>query len=138
MKKKLFLLPVIILGVALLLGASCGETKNENTTSNAEVVVEEGIEVTIDYGDGSQDDFSVDVEGETTVLVVMENLASEQGLEVEIQDESFINKIGDKVGGENDSFWMFYVNSEAAMQGIAEQTVSPGDTVEWKYEGIEM
>lgn len=37
-------------------------------------------------------------------------------------------------GGEGGYSWIFYVNGTESQEGASSVTLSPGDSVEWKYE----
>ena len=45
----------------------------------------------------------------------------------------FVTKI-DGVGGDPDTFWLYYVNGESAMVAADQYETKDGDTVEWRYE----
>ena len=46
----------------------------------------------------------------------------------------FIEAIGDKENGQDNSYWLYYVNGEMPMEAADKYEVAPGDKVEFRFE----
>ncbi len=72
-----------------------------------------------------------------TGLEAMQSLAAAGTLQFTGRDYPglgfFVDSI-DGIANEGGMYWVFYVNAKSATTGIASVGLSPGDTIEWKYE----
>ena len=72
----------------------------------------------------------------TAGKTVLEQLKS-QASNVQTKQSSYgeyVEQIGDKKGGTDGKYWLFYVNGKMADKGAADYITVNGDKVEWKFE----
>lgn len=71
---------------------------------------------------------------------VLQLLLQVDELEVTVEEYSFgslVTAINGIENGTNDNYWIFYVNGEESTVGASEYQVSPGDSIEWRFESYE-
>lgn len=114
-------------------------TTEDNATDDS-VTAAEGmvmVELTTTGTDTAYDQ-SFEVNAESTVLEVMEAAAVDYGFEYTTQTAEGLGEYVDSVGGViasgDTGYWLYYINSEAAFEGIATQIVQDGDVIEWRFE----
>lgn len=102
----------------------------------------DAVHVLVDFGDGSpaggvktwpEIPF---VTGATAFSILKDVVAKEQMPFV--YDPStgagvFIRQIGDKKNGDGGRYWQYWVNAQFGLTAADRRTLSPGDTVEWKF-----
>lgn len=57
--------------------------------------------------------------------------------DVEVLDSTYgeyVNSINGLKSGDQDKYWLFYVNGEMANKGAAEYVTEGGELIEWKFE----
>lgn len=78
------------------------------------------------------------IAGKETVLAAMQTLSSTTNFAFTGKENPsmglFVESINNKKN-ENGNYWFLYVNGISASYGVSTQEVSPGDTIEWKYDG---
>lgn len=133
------LLSGLCLALVLVVGIGCNLTKtNTNQDSinqNQSVEVKQGVQVTINFGD-SQETLTARVTEATTALAVLQQVTQDNGIALETKEYDFgvsIEKIGEKQGGENSSYWLFNYNGTPAQVGVSQQQINPGDSLEFVY-----
>ena len=137
--KKIFL--VSLAAVLFLVGAGCTTTQTQEEVKGAvETAQPQAQQATIKVVADAEEQYTVEFQGETSALALLQKASSENGFEVIVKDSAYgkeISKIGDKTGGDEEKYWMYYVNGEMAMVGAAEYVVQTGDVLEFKFEGFE-
>ena len=147
MKKQFSFLGLAVASL-LLIGAGCSFT--DDATVETEVVnldlpaeVEQGL-LTVELsatGDSVELAETVEIEDGATVLDVMEAAAEDGDFEYTTQTAEGLGEYVDTVGGLAGSgdagFWLYYVNDEAALEGVATLEVEDGDAIEWRYEAAQ-
>src|SRR3989339_554390 len=48
--------------------------------------------------------------------------------------EAYVNGIGDMKGGQDNRYWLYYINTQPGTVAVDKQVVKPGDTIEFKFE----
>lgn len=139
-KKIAFLFSLLLL--VIVVGAGCvTNTKTQNDTgkvegASTEMVSDLDVNLTITADDESTTYSTVAREG-FSVLDVLQLASDENDFELETQESSFgvyINGLAGKTGGDNNKYWMYYVNNESATVGVADYVVEDGDSIEFKFE----
>jgi hypothetical protein len=106
---------------------------NQPETDNPK---KEAVVLIIDDGSGKTDQFELELEKETTVIELLKK--SKVALDyTESNLGVFVNSLkGIQNGQDKNTYWLFYLNGQKAVQGAGEATVKPGDKIEWKYEKV--
>lgn len=81
--------------------------------------------------------YAVYVPQNSSVLDAMQVLASTTSFTFSGRDYTSLGFFVESVNGRaaaNGSVWIFYVNGVKSGKGISSVAITPGDTIEWKYE----
>jgi len=142
--KKLKILGLLIVATFVLLGAGCQwfakpeeEVSEVTTPQVAEEKVEEKATLVIDDGTGSPQTFELEVKEGTTAFDLLKEATDQAGITLDYSESDFgvmIDAMGDKKGGQEDKYWLFYVNGEMAPVAADKQEVKVGDKVEFRFE----
>ena len=97
--------------------------------------------IMIDFGGGEIAVFpDLAVKPELTLLELLERVTSENGLPFETRVFEglgiMVERIGEKVNGEDDHYWIYWVNNVKVPVGADQYEIQPGDIVHWKYGGF--
>lgn len=113
---------------------------------NEQPLTEEGIyqaipekeaTLVIDYGGGEVETIRIDFEPEMTAFDVLEMGAGELGLELKTKTYDmgiFIEAIGKKENGQDNKYWLYYVDGEMPQVAADKKKIKAGDKVEFKFE----
>lgn len=143
MKKLIVLLMVLVLGGCELVGdeqrIQLENSEESGVRDQGEVgmmVEQEQVVVELVVDDDDQvATYSAELSEGETVLGLLQKVASDNGLEVEVEHYDFgdmVESIGDKVNSKEKA-WIYFVNGEAGEVGAGEKELSGGELVEWKY-----
>lgn len=112
-----------------------GEIKvRESQVKGVETEVQERARIVVDFG-GSQASVSGEIVVGGSVLEGLKQVASHQGLEVEVKHFDFgdlVNRIGDFSNSKEKS-WIYFVNGMSGSEAANQKLVKTGDLIEWKY-----
>lgn len=142
--KFLSLTLFLMLAVTVLMGSGClnqEETQESTIDEQAEeeAVAEEMVTVVINYGD-EEKNYEVVFEEGMTAYDALKEAAGEDSLEIKTTEYDFgmsIDAIGDKEGGQDNMYWMYYIDGAAAPVAVDKQEVTAGTKIEFKYEKSE-
>lgn len=140
MKKNIY----IIIGVGIIvITGSCLISSNgfwqagvEKNNSALETIGEEVI-LTVNDGEKEPITFEVDFIEGTTVFDLLKNKTEEAGITLKTKAYdigTIIESIGDKENGQDNKYWLYYVNEEMPMVSVDKMIIKPGDKVEFKFE----
>lgn len=139
--KKLKILGLLIAAVLVLTGAGCQWFAEPEVTKEEIAPIVEEIKqkaaLVIDDGTENPQSFELEIEEETTAFDLLKEACKEVGLELDYSESDFgvmINAIGDKKGGQEDKYWLYYVNGEMPAVAADKQEVKADDKVEFKFE----
>ena len=100
---------------------------------NQEDIIEQEVVLVINYGDENSETFNIELIKGLTAF----DLLKESGLTLETKEYDvglFVEAIGGKKNGEDEKYWMYYVNGEMPMVSADKKELKPGDKVEFKFE----
>lgn len=137
--KKLKILGLLIVAALVLCGAGCQwfAKPEAEKTSLVEEKIEQKATVVLDDGTGKPQSFDLEVKEETTAFDLLKEAIEQAGLKLDYSESDFgvmINSIGDKVGGQDGKYWLYYVNGGMAPVSADKQKIKAGDKVEFKFE----
>jgi len=146
MTKTAFKIIFLIIGLGfivaicwLLLSNGIGQpfSQEKNESPQEENIKNEAVLV-INKGEGDLETFTIELKNSTTTAFnLLENKAEELNfvLKTKMYDFGiFIEAIGDKENGQDEKYWMYYVNDEMPMAAADKEEIGPGDKVEFKFE----
>jgi hypothetical protein len=103
----------------------------------AGVAVERAV-VNIDRLTGTTLSTEVSLNETTNVLEALQEAAKTYGLSLDVETSSsfgaYVNGIGDMKGGQDNRYWLYYINTQPGTVAVDKQVVKPGDTIEFKFE----
>ena len=105
------------------------------TSTTATIAVPPVSNLTITVGSAS---YPLRINSTETVLAAMQTLSSTTNFTFTGKENPSMGLFVESINGKanaNGQYWFLYVNGESASHGVSTQNVSPGDRVEWKYEG---
>jgi hypothetical protein len=95
------------------------------------------VELIIDNGEGSPQIFQTRLEKDMSVFDLLKNQAEVSNIPFKSKNYDsgvFIEKIGDKKNGEEEKYWLYYVNDQMPMVSADKYLLKAGDRVEFKFE----
>lgn len=102
----------------------------------AGVAVEQAI-VTVDRPDSNSISLMVSVGENMTALEMLQKLAAAYNLGLEVktyETGALVNGIGGIMGGQDNNYWIYYVNGQSGQVAVDKQLINPGDKLEFKFE----
>ena len=143
-KSKIFgalLFVAFVIGAGLLLFSA---NSNLDDSIQAEVAESLGQEqeqeqvaltatLIVDSATGTPQVFELPVGENTTAMKLLEK--SRLDFSAKYYDAgAFIESIGEFKGGDNNKYWLYYINGEMPMLAVDQLIATPGDIIEFKYE----
>lgn len=139
--KRIKIFGLFIVAAFILLGAGCGWFAKPEEKVSVPQVIEEKVEqkatLVIDDGTGNPRSFNLEAKEGATVFDLLKEAADQADLKLEYSESDFgvmVNAIGDKKGGQDKKYWLFYVNGKMAPVSADKQGVKPGDKIEFRFE----
>ncbi len=145
MRTRLWLGGVLLIIVGFLLGwgfrpaPAIAPTSQPPPIPSASEERPQTASVMLDFGDGTVRVFKdANIAGAKTVFDVMKRLSeSGNGFAFTYQPPgqygTLIEQIGNKKGGDEGKYWLFWVNNALAEVSADNAPVRPGDVIEWKF-----
>jgi len=100
-------------------------------------VAVEMVEMNINMSDQTVLSMDVEIEAGDTVMDALQETVKLTGLAFDTTQYDFgeiVEQIGDLRGGQDNKYWIYYVNGESATIGADANVLNPGDVVEFKFE----
>lgn len=137
---------IILLSLALLLllfsGCRSLTPKQQSQEENIPPATEEKSEknevsLSIDFGNEQSKTFILEFEEEKTVYDLLEELEKQNKIELGTKEYDLgilIEAIDGIKNGQDNKYWLYYLNEQMAPVGVSEQKVSNGDKIEFRFE----
>ena len=140
--KKIYILTGIAVISLAILGWLISLNKDalfsqQKETGGTEIKTQEEVSLIINDGEASSKTFQAEfVEGMTAFDLLKEKTEeSNIVLKTKTYDIGiFIEAIGDKENGEEEKYWMYYVNDEMPMVSADKKEINAEDKVEFRFE----
>lgn len=148
--KNLKILFIAAVGITIVLGfvltispPKPRDLKTPNVSAPApepaspEPLVEEKVSLVIDFGNEERQELEIDLEQAATVFELLEKGAASLGLELKTKEYDFgtlVEGIGEIENGQDNKYWLYYLNDEMPMVSADSQEISAGDKVEFRFE----
>jgi hypothetical protein len=139
-KKVLAVSLICAATIILLIGAGCTkQTQTQTTVQTPDETQQTKNEVTLVIDDGTNNlqTFTQNYTEKMTAYDLLKKVTDTKSIALSVSSSSFgvmINKIGEKKGGEEEKYWMYYVNSKAPQVAADKYELKAGDKVEFKFE----
>ena len=146
MKKIIFLLSLVLI---IVFSSGCNLWKNADRQNQETEKVSKDAPKTLaenpianatfifDFGDGTTKNFVLQIDGDKTVYDLLTTLAGQNQIKLETQESSLgilIQAIDGFTNGQDNKYWIYYLNGQMANTGVKDQKVSPEDQIEFKFE----
>ena len=98
---------------------------------------EQKLTLIINYEEGLSETFKADFKEGMTAFDLLKEKAAERNLAIKVKTYDigvFIEAIGSSEGGQDNRYWLYYLNGEMPMVSADKQALNPGDKVEFKFE----
>ena len=102
--------------------------ETEKTENTVFLIIDNGEEI---------ESFEYKFKESLTVFDLLRIKTEEFNIELDFQASDmgiFVNAIGNKKGGNNNKYWLYYVNGEIPMVAVDKQELYSNDTVEFKFQ----
>jgi hypothetical protein len=129
-------LGVIIIGGGLLFSNNFWQTNVKKTDDVQEVKGKEVILV-IDSGETDSKILTSEFNEGMTAFDLLKKEAEKLSLTIETKNYDvgiFIQAIGDKKNGQDEKYWLYYVNGQMSNLSADKMIIKAGDKVEFKFE----
>jgi len=138
MKKIIFLLSLTLI---IVLGSGCNfwkntSSQNQETEKAAENPIAQAF-FNFDFGDGAAKSFVLPLDNGETVYDFLKTLADQNQIQLEAQESSLgilIQAINGFTNGQDNKYWIYYINGQMAQEGVSTQKVKVDDKIEFKFE----
>lgn len=94
--------------------------------------------IVVDREAGNTLSMAVDVKKGDTAFDLLTRAAGEYGLELQTKEYAgmgvLVEGIGDLIGGQDNKYWLYYMNGEMPLNSVDSQVVLPGDKIEFRFE----
>jgi hypothetical protein len=81
--------------------------------------------------------YPVTIQKYSTALDVLRKVAGDNNLELDTQESTYgvyVNGLAGKTGGDNNKYWLYYINGESATMSVVDYIINEGDSIEFKFE----
>lgn len=105
-------------------------------TKIPQVGVKQEVVLVIDDGEGEPKTFQGAFGGKMTAFDLLKDKTEELGLSLETKTYEIgilIEAIGDKENGQDEKYWIYYINGEMPMVSADKKEIKPGDKIEFKF-----
>ena len=144
MKKNIFIVAaiiiIIIIGGWLIFSNKESQSVPQNETEisqQSQENLKEKINLIIDSSEGDLKTFEVEFNEGMTAFDLLKQETEKLGLTLKAKSYDmgvFIEAIGNREGGEDGKYWLYYVNGEMPQVAADKQEIKAGDKVEFKFE----
>ena len=109
----------------------------EKEAENTEIVTQEEVSLIIDDGEEGPKTFQAEFRDGMTAFDLLEEKTEESNIVLKTKTYDIgilIEAIGDKENGEEEKYWMYYVNDEMPMVSADKKEINAEDKVEFRFE----
>jgi len=146
-KKNLFIW--IVIGIIVLIGIWLLSSKEveqhdfsnqfipKNEIEIPQEETKEGVVLIINSDEENVKTFEIDFNSGMTAFDLLKNKAEELDLTLETKTFDIgvlIETIGNKKNGDENKYWLYYINDEMPMVAADKKEIKPGDKIEFKFE----
>ena len=140
--KKIYILTGIAVISLAILGWLISLNKDalftpQKEAGNTEIETHEEVSLIINDGTTSSKTFQAEFREGMTAFDLLKEKIEESNIILKTKTYDigiFIEVIGDKQNGEEEKYWMYYVNDEMPMVAADKKEIKTGDKVEFRFE----
>lgn len=131
------ILVVAIFATAINMGIMTG-TNTISNNKNPETTNEINATITIDFGNGTEDTYKIKTTNTTAYDFLIE-AAKIGGYDIKttyygIYDSLLVESISNIENGQDNKYWIYYINGESGSIAADKQIIENNDLIEWKFE----
>ena len=125
-----------------LIGFSSGLVRNSFDQTLPQTINIGEVSLLVNNGELIKSYASVPLPNPPTVLGLLETVGEQERFTTEVDRSSsmgaFVKKIGDKVNGQNQMYWQYYVNGSQPQVAADKFILQGGETVLWTFSASEL
>lgn len=130
--KKIYIL-VLVIAFSLLSACMHQPPSQEQPPVVQETPPVQSVSLIIDEGTDQPLTFEQEFQPDMSVLDLIQH--TDLLLQTKVYDfGTLIEAIGDTANGQDDKYWLYYVNDEMPMVSVDNYKLNPGDKVEFRFE----
>jgi len=141
MKKKILYYVIGLLAAVgvFLLGMSYGSSVLKPIDSQVNKVDQDvqSVNVLIDDGNKITGFTTTDTTQQANALQALQQVTSENNIKLDFDASSpmgaFVKQIGDKINGQGDKYWQYWVNDSQPMVAADKYELGGGETILWTF-----
>ena len=127
---------VIFFGAVFLVGQ--GDTFFNQSLNSHKEEVSANVTLVLEFSETDIREIqNLIITKEQTVLDLLSKVAVENNLEFKTKDFGelglLVSQIGDKINGQDNNYWQFWINNEFSQIGASQYKLSGGERIEWKF-----
>lgn len=128
---------IIIIGAWLLFTSNIEQSIPEKEIKIPPEKIKQEVVLVIDDGDGLPDTFVAEFKARMTAFDLLKEGTEKLDLTLKTKTYDtgiFIEAIGDKENGQDQKYWLYYLNNQMPMVAADKQEIKDGDKVKFKFE----
>lgn len=128
---------IIIISAGIIFSDKINQFIFQEEIETPQESIGEEVVLIINYGQGIPLVFEAEFKEGMTAFDLLKNKTEELNIVLKTKTYDigiFIEAIGDKENGEDQKYWMYYVNDEMPMVAADKQELNPDDKTEFKFE----
>ncbi len=135
---KFLLIAIIFFAAGFFVGQGYNGVLVDKCSVNQVAKEPANITIVLQFADSDIKEIqNLTVSQNQTVLDLLGRVALENDLEFKTKDYGdlglMVTQIGDKINGQENKYWQFWVNGEFAQIGAESYALAEGDRVEWRF-----
>lgn len=127
----------LILTACSLQNSALPKAEEQQTANQKPAPIQQEAQFVFRFDATKSKAYTAEFFGSQTVYAILQKLAQENKIQIEIQETDLgvlIEAIDGFRNGDQNKYWLFYVNGTMAPVGVAEQPVTSQDLVEFRFE----
>ncbi len=135
---KILIAIAFVIGIAIAVYTANLQQTVEETIQSGEIISpQEKTILNINFGKGEVKQFELEIKEGKTVLDFLKEKTQQSGLNLQTKTYNMrvlVEAIGEKENGEDNKYWIYYVNDETPMVSVDKKEINPGDKIEFKFQ----
>ncbi len=133
-------LPYLILIAVVAVIAYLWQVKPQPLNNQANNTEDNSLTVNFVFAPGQTTSVEYELlpDSQTSVFKITKDIAEQKNWAFDFQDYGemglLVNKIDSKTGGDNNSYWLYYINDEQPQVSVDKYFPQGEDILEWRFE----
>ena len=138
--KKIILFSLILIATLAISGCSILSSPKQDADlidSSQSAEIAQTVQFIISTAEGELVNQESNFQPDLSVYELLKNITQQANLDLQIKEYDFgilVEAINHKTNGDQDKYWLFYINDEMPMVSVDNYQLKAGDKVEFKFE----